>query len=179
VSCLALFQTTLHRKCHPYVLPGSVLPAPGLSCPVGVGPLLDAEPEGDVLVVGEACVVVGEAGALVVVCTGMLPVTVTLGDTVGRGLFVGLPDLVALDVCVPDTRLVPGSVLPAELAGTEAVTGPASRLADAVGDPEAVRSRLAAPGLLPSDNSTATIAMRTHAATPPTASHRVRRRLPP
>ena len=134
--------------------------------------------EGDVLLVDGDCVAVWEAGALVDVCIPPLPVAVPLGDPVPPALLVGLPDLVAEGACVPDTRLVLGTVLPAEVAGREAVVGCAAGEGDWVAEwtdwPVVVEF-----GVLPADSSTAMIAMIPHAAMPPPASHRVRRRLRP
>jgi hypothetical protein len=93
-------------------------------------PLSVAVAVGDALVGGGLCGDVEEAGALVVVCTGVLPVAVPLGDTDCRTLVVGLADLDAVDVCVPVTRLVPGAVLPTGVAVTEAVAGTVAVVAD-------------------------------------------------
>ena len=83
--------------------------------------LLPVGPAEEELGGGETCVWVWVAGALVVVCTGVPPVAVTLGDADCRLVVVGLADLDAVEVCVPVTRLVPAGPLLAEVPGTEAV----------------------------------------------------------
>ena len=119
--------------------------------PVGLGELLVADAEGDVLVDGADCVGVED----------------------GRPLDVGPAELVAPGVFGALSRVVPRPPPPAGVAGTEAVAARFGWLADALGEGDlpALFVVLAA-GVTLLVSRTAMIAMIPQAATPAPASSR-------
>jgi hypothetical protein len=120
--------------------------------PLGVGFLVVADAEGDVLVDGELCVGVGE----------------------DRRWLVGLADAVGTEVCDAVSRLVPRKLPLTALAGTDAVAGDTTWLAGWLGD--VVFPVLVAAGDPPVESSTAMMAATPHAARPMPPIRRVRYR---
>ncbi len=161
MSRLALFQTTLTHECYPSfpVVPAFPFPG-GVVDVVGVGVL---EVGGDELVVvdveGDADV---EADTVGVALVGGAS-RVGVGDT---WLGVGCADRAAL-VCGADSTLVPGALLLAGVARTDAVAG-CPTLAGAAGEVEFAGGAWCPPEL----SSTATTAATPHSATPMPAAAR-------
>ncbi len=168
MSRLALFQTTLHRNCHPSFAAAAaaslvavgvgVADADGLTLGELVAEVVaDAEGDADFDADAVGAAVVGGAS-----CVGV-------GD--GR-LCVGCADRAAV-VCGAVSRVVPGIALPAVLVPTDAVVGVAAWLALGAGEVELVIDMWWPPDV----SSSATIAATPHTATPtPVAARRCRLR---